>query len=404
MTRIRLAMLMVLTLAAAGCGGSGTLRPETTARQVQMAAEADPDPAVSPGPTMPQDDTATEEDALAEERRQAEQSITGAAAEAAREQAVADMIAQEDQLRGMDEDAAESTLYRPYVSADAHAEFDGRDVRVHLPDYFRGYPVVLSSVLDEVDSAAALSRVEGYSQRAWTLSADGRLAVVSVQWSNGDNSDYLAGGWWVRGTPGSSEVEANAFFDGPELRGSLPDSMTLPLSGRAVYYGEATGFYKTRNTVPCTAFPCDIPVLNGGTGEFAAEAKLVADFARGDIEGCVGCQRGIRFTPADYDTENGNVERGRTVTKDYLFWLHRAGFLQSPYTLGAFTGDLTVAPLGGRAAGYGFWRGRFSNLSDSTGNPRLLGATLQGEFEDESVATWFTGVLSAESTTFGERR
>ena len=90
--------------------------------------------------------------------------------------------------------------------------------------------------------------------------------------------------------------------------------------------------------------------------------------------------------------------------RDYLLWLHRAAFLESPYTLGSFAGDLTVAPLGGHAAGYGFWQGRFSNLSDSTGNPRLLGAALHGEFEDESAITRFTGVLSAESTTFGGSR
>ena len=85
-----------------------------------------------------------------------------------------------------------------------------------------------------------------------------------------------------------------------------------------------------------------------------------------------------------------------------MFWLHRTGFLESPHAKGAFAGDLTVVPLGGRAAGYGSWQGRFSNLADSAGSPRLLGATLHGQFEDESTATRFTGVLSAESAAFGE--
>ena len=390
MTRIRLAILMGFMLAVAGCGGgSGTLGSEV-------------DPAGLSVSTLSQDDTATdedalEEDALGEERQQAEQAITGAEAEAERGQAVADMAAaQEDQLR--------ISGYVPYVPTGGHAEFDGRDVRVHLPDYYRGYPVMLSSVLDAVDSMAVPSRVAGYSKRTWTLSDDGPLAVVSVRWNQGDNSDYLAGGWWVRDTSGSSKMEAGAFFDGPELRGSLPDSMTLPLSGQAVYYGEAAGFYKTQSGVLCKAFPCDIPTSDGAVGEFAADAKLVADFTRGDIEGCVGCQQGIRFTSAAYDVDHGSIKRGRAVTKDYLFWLHRTGFLESPYTLGTFRGDLTVAPLGGHAAGYGFWQGRFSNLADSTGNPRLLGATLHGEFEDESGTTRFTGVLSAESTTFGASR
>ena len=393
MTQLRLVILTALMLAAAGCGGgSGTLRPETVA----MPDEADVAPTELARATVLQDATA-EEDALAEERRQAEQAITGMAAEAARGQAVAEMADQEAQLSRLGD-------YVPYVPIGGHAEFDGRDVRVHLPDYYYGYPAVLSSRLDEVDSTAVPSRVAGYSQRAWTLFDNGPLAVVSVRWNDRDNSDYLAAGWWVRDRSGSRGMETGAFFDGPELRGPLPDNVTLPLSGQAVYYGEAAGFYQTQSGALCTAFPCDIPTANADVGEFAADAKLVADFTRGDIEGCVGCQRGIRFTPAVYDLERGDVERGRAAAKDYLFWLHRAAFLESPYTLGSFAGDLTVAPLGGRAAGYGFWQGRFSNLSDSTGNPRLLGAALHGEFEDESAITRFTGVLSAESTTFGGSR
>ena len=398
MTRPRLAILMAFMLAAAGCGGgSGVLKTETSARQVETVVETD---IAQTGLT----ESTAEEDALVEERRQADQAITGAETENARQQAAADMAAQQAGLATTPEDAAARISYVPYLSAGTHTEFDGRDVRVHLPDYFLGSPVVLSSVRDEVDGTAVPSRVEGYSRHTWTLFDEGPLAVVSVRWHDGDDSDYLAAGWWVHETPYGSEAEADVFVDGPELRGPLPDSMTLPLRGQAVYYGEAAGFYQTRNDVLCTAFPCDVPTSAGDAGEFVADAKLVADFARGDIEGCVGCRQGIQFTPAVYDLDGGAIERGDTVTRDYLFWLHRTGFLESPYTLGAFAGELTVTPLGGRAAGYGFWQGRFSNLSDSTGSPRLLGATLHGEFEDESTTTRFNGVLSAESTTFGGSR
>ena len=396
MKPISLVILMAFMLTASGCGGgSNASRSDTSARQAELALEADIAQAGLSESTMLQDDAPTEEDALAEERRQAEQAITGAGAEDARRQG-ADMAAQDA--------AALRSFYTSYASAGSHAEFDGQSVRVHLPDYSQGYTMVLSSVLDEVDSADVPSRVAGYSQRAWTLFGGGSLALVAVRWDDRDGSDYLAAGWWVRETPYGSEAEAGVFVDGPELRGPLPDSVTLPLSGQAVYYGEASGFYQSRNNILCTAFPCDIPTLSGGAGEFVADAKLVANFTRGDIEGCVGCQRGIRFTPANYDMDNGGIERGSDVARDYLFWLHRAGFLESPHTLGAFAGGLTVAPLGGRAAGYGGWRGRFSNLPDSTGNPRLLGATLNGEFEDESRSTRFSGVLSAESTAFGGSR
>ena len=393
MTQLRLVILTALMLAVAGCGGgSSPLQPETAGRQAPMTDEADAAPTELARATVLQD-TATEEDALAEERRQAGQAITGAQAETARGQAVAEIADQEAQLERLAD-------YLPYVPIGGHAEFDGSNVSVHLPVHFHWHPVVLSSVRDEVESAAAPSRLAGYSQRTWTLFDNGPLAVVTVRWNDGDDSDYLAAGWWMRDTYGRNDVEAGAFVDGPELRGPVPDNMTLPLSGQAVYHGEAAGLYQTQTRVLCTAFPCDVPTSNGDAGEFAADAKLVANFARGDVEGCVGCRQGIRFTPAVYDLDSGAVERGRAAARDYLFWLHRAGFLESPYTLGSFAGDLTVVPLGGRAAGYGFWQGRFSNLPDSAGGPRLLGATLHGQFEDESTATRFTGVLSAESTTF----
>ena len=406
MRRIRLAILAALTLALTGCGGgSDSLRPETTDSQAQVTVQADTAPEELTRSVAPQNDEFSEEDPLAEERKQAEQAITGPEAENARKQAVSEMTATEDQLGESIEDARTvGSPYFPHVSAGAYVEFDGRDVRVHLTDYYHWSPVVLSSMSDEVDNMAVPSDVAGHSRRTWTLSGEGSLAVVSVRWNDRDNSDYLAAGWWVRETPYSSDLEAKVFFDGAEFRGPLPDSMTLPLRGQAVYQGEAAGIYQTQDGVLCTAFPCDIPASSGSVGEFVADAKLVANFANGDIEGCVGCREGIRFTPADYDAQSGRIERGSTVTKDYLFWLHRAGFLESPYSLGTFAGDLTVAPLGEHAAGYGFWQGRFSNISDSSGSPRLVGATLQGEFEDGAAVTRFSGFLSAESTAFGGGR
>lgn len=393
----RLAILMVVVLAAAGCGGdSGSLAPETADRQVRMTDEA-VEAAAPAAPEVLQNDAASEEDALADERRLVEGAISETDA-AARPGPVDDELAvQESQLRA-------SADFVPYVRVDGHVEFDGSDVRVYLPIYAGGYRVVLNSVLHEAGGMTAASRVAGYSQRAWTLFDNGPVAVVSVRWNDRDGSDYLAAGWWMRDTFGRNDREAGAFFDGPELRGPLPDSITLPLSGQAVYYGEAAGLFQIRNRVHCTAFPCDIPSSDRLVGEFVADAKLVANFSRGDIEGCVGCQQGIRFTSAVYDLAGGGIERGSAVTEDYLFWLHRAGFLESPHTKGTFGGDLTVVPLGGHAAGYGFWQGRFSSLPDSTGAPRLLGATLHGQFEDESTATRFTGVLSAESTAFGGSR
>lgn len=400
---IYVAILVVFTLAAAGCGGdSARLSPDATGPEAPLSEEAEVEaggltpPLIVPDePVIPPQDTANEEeDALAEERRQVEDSLLETDAPGGSPQDDAGDDAEKASLR-------EASDFVAYMQTAGHVEFDGGDVRVFLPIFAGGYPVVLNSVRDEVNEGATASRVAGYSQRYWELFDNGPLTVVSVRWNDSDHDDYLAAGWWVREAFGRDTLESGAFVDGPELRGPLPDSMNLPLSGQAVYYGRAAGLYQTQTRVHCSTFPCDIPSPDILIGEFTGEAKIVANFARGDIEGCVGCQEGIRFTPSTYDLDSGNIERGSAVTRDYLFWLHRTGFLASPHSKGTFGGELTVVPLGGHAAGNGFWQGRFSNLPDSAGSPRLLGATLHGQFEDPSTQTRFTGVLNAESTAFG---
>ena len=401
---IGLAILTVCVLAVTGCGGDSA-RPssDTAAAQAPMAdAAAEVETGGLTAQSIVRDEAAIQpedaviehEDELAEERRQVEDSLLEQETLAGRPQDDAGIAVQEASLKA-------SADFVPYVQTGGHVEFDGTDVRVFLPIYAGGYPVVLNSVRDEVEGRSVASRVAGYSQRDWTLFDNGPLAVVSVRWNDSDAGDYLAAGWWVREAFGRDTVDSGAFVDGPELRGPLPDSMNLPLSGQAVYYGRAAGLYQTQTRVHCSTFPCDIPSPDVLIGEFAGGAKLVANFARGDIEGCVGCQEGIRFTPSTYDLDSGHIVRGSAETRDYLFWLHRTGFLDSPHSKGTFGSDLTVVPLGGDAAGNGYWQGRFSNLADSTGSPRLLGATLHGQFEDQSTLTRFTGVLNAESTAFG---
>ena len=395
-TRLAIPLACVLAVVVAGCGGGSAPlagmadEAEVELEELTASAPAPDDAAIA------REDTVIEADELADERRQVEGALTDTGSAADRGQADADVVAaQEARLA--------TTDFAPYVETSGHAEFDGSDVRVFLPIYAGGYPVVLNSVADDVGSDAVASRLAGYSRRTWALFDNGPLAVVSVRWNDADDRDYLAAGWWVREGFGRNGLEAGAFVDGPELRGPLPDSLDLPLSGQAVYHGEAAGLYQTRTRVHCSAFPCAIPSPDDVAGEFAADAKLVANFTRGDVEGCVGCRQGIRFTPGAYDLDDGAIERGSPETRDYLFWLHRTGFLDSPHRKGAFAGDLTVVPLGGHASGYGYWQGRFSSLADRAGNPRLLGATLQGQFEDESTATRFSGVLSADSEAFGGR-
>ena len=314
--------------------------------------------------------------------------------------------------------------------ANVHTEFDGHDVRVHIGGYDNDwwYGSTLSSVLDTVQDDLVPPRLSGYSQHAWTLHKDRLTTVVGVRWNDNDKTDYLAAGWWMRERVPSAGYEVGAFIDGPELRGELPRSMSLPLRGRGTYYGGAVGFYETaEDIVLCVVDPC--PSIGGGIGEFAAEATLEADFAEGEIQGCVGCRDGIWITPINHDVETGEITRGDTFTIDRLFRLSKpdawgeveaSSFIEMP-NLGTFSGHLGVGTRSAAAvpadtdyaayghAGSGRWQGRFSNVLDAQGRPRLLGGTLQGTMWGRGQGTlvdWpvedasFVGVLSAESTAF----
>ena len=309
-----------------------------------------------------------------------------------------------------------------------YTEFDGKDIRVHVGTIY-GSSAWRSSVLHAKQSASVDSRVENHSEHAWTLSGpstpfdDGQTIVVRARWNDDNADDYLAGGW-VR----DDRREATAFIDGPELRGDLPESISLPLKGQAIYRGEAAGYYESASDVACPADgPCPAPPTGVGTGEFSADATLWADFAHGTIEGCVGCQDGIEMTPTSFDDESGAVERreSESFTLNYLLWLHTGSFLVSARSLGSFNSDMSaIAHAGssdddvrclavgppcepedgaGTTVGWGSWSGRLSNVDDKGGDPRLVGATLEGRFNHDNGDADFTGYLIADSTAHGGR-
>lgn len=155
------------------------------------------------------------------------------------------------------------------------------------------------------------------------------------------------------------------------------------------------------------------------------------------------------MTPTSFDRETGAIERheSESFSLNYLLWLHTGSFLDSLGTLGTFNGDMTAlartgspddvedtkCPAGdaicvagetleappaaeetetGHAAipddeapsvGWGSWRGRFSNVGDKEGSPRLVGATLEGQFNHTYGDADFAGYLIADSGDHGNR-
>ncbi len=174
----------------------------------------------------------------------------------------------------------------------------------------------------------------------------GRLVV---DWSDSDPGDYIAGGYWLHAGPGSADWEAGAYVVGPEL--SLGDPPRLPVSGSAVYEGDAGGVFTLQGAFAEQRRDAGLAV----EGDFTWEARLVADFAAGTVGGCIGCAYGLlggagrlELGTVSFDRANGTF-RGTEVT-------------------------LSTAVVSTTGSS-GKWAGQFSNIPDGSGAPRLAAGT-----------------------------
>ena len=182
------------------------------------------------------------------------------------------------------------------------------------------------------------------------------VGIASIEWSNADPTDYLAGGAWIYVDANGPEAEVGAFIDGPAYEDA---ALTLPVTGTATYNGRAAGGYASQggsdSTVP-GAF---------SVGSYDGDLRLTADFGQGTI--------------------NGNVS-------DIILRDLAGGELASRYALdlgavsindnGTFSGstlrishpDLTFVEQEGS------WAGRFANVNNAAGHPRAVAGTNQGSF------------------------
>lgn len=191
-----------------------------------------------------------------------------------------------------------------------------------------------------------------YSERESTL------AYVAITWDSADPMDYLSGGYWVHASgdilgEGAMIDGAGAFVDGPEI--SSP--ATMPVSGSATYNGEAEGLY-------ATTYGSDQPRRQGETeiGGFYGDLALTANFSARTIGGCVGCGSGILV---DGYASDYRIRLGSTPFENNGTFRSRSVTLENPNV-----------PI---ASSSGAWGGRFSNIPNTVGDPRLVAGTLGGQ-------------------------
>ena len=214
-------------------------------------------------------------------------------------------------------------------------------------------------------------------------------AIVGVSWDNTDPTDYLAGGYWVNleWTGGKiTGAEFGAFVDGPEISASNPP--TLPVSGTASYLGLAEGMGFQFNGTDT-----DDPGARW-YGIFSATADLRADFSNMTISGCVGCVGDVLFT-GRYEASSGRVQDVTTTSPAQLHLgpapiSQDGSFRNRAVSLTTPDFDITRSS--------GAWGGQFSNISDSSGDPRLVAGTFGGESESSGgTEITFVGAYYATS-------
>ena len=257
--------------------------------------------------------------------------------------------------------------------------FNGTDLTI-MVSRDDGSSLTLNTGSDASDPSGPFdSPIAGHRAQAWAvvkIDNEGISAArATVTANDSDVTDYLTAGYWMHIAGDLTEfsftgVEIGAFVDGPDL--NLASPPTLPVLGTASYYGPAGGAYGVRYGAGEADTPNSTEI-----GEFASTVELTADFAAGTIGGCVGCREGIALFGELYDADTGDSSDVFVEDSGYRLHLGSTGFDPN----GTFLGQqLRLEHTANSTTGtVGAWGGQFSNIADSTGDPRLLAGTFGAE-------------------------
>ena len=359
---------MITAMALAGCGGGGNDGSDPMLGMMETQ---------QPPATTPDNDMMTE---LTESQLYGDIARYG---EVAANDPVLGSITQSSNGNGISTDRVETTL-------DANGELtvivrDGNgavslelDSRQHEHTNLNG----TAWMDDEVDDFW-----EGWSGNGWVLSKqDGEDTVVALAytaWDDTDETNYLAGGYWIKGNEAEGVTEMGTFGDAGE--GSVfsyydgqDSSWQRPITGTATYLGEAEGAYVDSD---------------GEAGVWWSRLMLSADFATNSISGCVGCPQ------ADPARDDRGIYTYTTIDdlKDDL-WTEEDLYVEllgngNINNDGSFKGTLKILELGtdNELNSEGKWGGLFSENSNAATHPSQAIGTLGGTAEGSGFIGVFQG-------------
>lgn len=209
---------------------------------------------------------------------------------------------------------------------------------------------------------------QGWSGNGWVLSKqDGGDVVVALSyalWEDTDDTNYLAGGYWVKGNEDDGVTEMGAFGDAGE--GSIfsyyddsASSWQRPITGTATYLGSAEGAYVD-------------PA--GDAGVWWSRLKLDANFSTNSITGCVGCREAAPNEAGIYTyTTIDDLKKDQWTFNDLSISLDGQNNINND---GSFEGTLDVVGITGTSTGK--WGGLFSENSNASTSPSMLVGSLGG--------------------------
>ena len=205
------------------------------------------------------------------------------------------------------------------------------------------------------------------------------MSVAYTRWNDSDETNYLAGGYWIKsnqtgvtemGTFGDAGAgSVFAYYDDPNSSWQTPT-----ITGTATYQGEAEGAYTQA----------------GDAGIWWGQLMLEANFETNSISGCVGCRTsgpepGIyTYTSLDELTnDNGDFSDLHVSLEGRI---RNNGSFDG--TLGIVEGIDTNNP---DPSSRGKWGGLFSENTDAADTPNLAIGTLAGTAGDIGFIGVFYG-------------
>ena len=262
--------------------------------------------------------------------------------------------------------------------------FDGEVLRLAL-DREDGGKERFSALRDQWYNWRWEPFLPNHTGRRWVMGKTDRegtsVAYTLVSWDNDDPTDYLAAGYWLRfdGFRRDDDLHIAAadlvmFVDGSELEPVLPSE--LPVSGTAIYVGEAGGIYTYGYGSDWTGY--DAPEVGE---EFYGTMTVQANFDDMTIAGCIGCDGDLRIERSHLYTIFGRrVAEPLAMPTDYDIELApttitpQGNFLSEVMTVTHPT--RTVTQSGGE------WSGSFSNRPAPDGTPRLVAGIASAAFTE----------------------